>query len=133
MNRKNGHTTRLVDQSIQCFFTNRAIFFPVSRSERDCLRPLEGTAYHPYRSSPIKIIVSDGDTVEEQIHIVNIFLRRLAIEHGLSYKKGRLPIGHILRMADFEQGKQNMRFIGLWGMLKLKVILWKIKLKNIFK
>lgn len=129
MYRRNGHTTRLVDEAIQCFFTNKAIFFPVSLKERDCLRPLEGTEYHPYRHNPIKIIFSDGETIVEQSHAVNVFLRRLSIEHGLSYKRRRLPIGHILRMADFEQGKQNVCYVTFWDVLKMKFAIWKLKLK----
>lgn len=99
--RRSGQTTRMVDAAVQCLFTHEAVFFPVSLRDRD-LRPLDGTVYHPYRGNRKDIIFSDGETITEQRHLVETFLRRISMEHSLEYRGRNLPIGTLITLSDFE-------------------------------
>lgn len=107
--RRSGRTTRMVDEAIQCLFNNETVFFPASLRDRD-LRPLDGTPYHPYRLGNTNVTFSDGETVQEQSHIVDMFLRRLSFEHSLTYKGKGLPIGRVIRLSDFGPRREIPRF-----------------------
>lgn len=109
--RRSGRTTRMVDEAIQCLFNNKTVFFPVSLRDRD-LRQLHGTDYHPYRLGSTNITFSDGETTHEQSHIVNLFLRRLSLEHSLTYKGKGLPIGKIIKLSDFGPRREIPHFPG---------------------